>query len=171
MDLPDTSEWRRWDVPWPSPHVGPLQLMLPRGFSLPPDAEDHEEIAAEAEAQLMSRDRALGIWFALPVSPKVDPFRGPKSWAMHISPRAQYPSAGISPPPALLDERECTVLSHGRTWNVITFVTEGGGWGTAYWFGAYSIIGPGVTLSANGHGPQADFQGEALAILLSVTAP
>jgi hypothetical protein len=169
VQVPDTSDWRFWEVPWPSPHVGPLWLRLPPEYwdrlgSMREEGDTEEEF----QERLSSTNRALGIWFAPALGPLVDPSRI-RSWALHISPEEEYGSAGIGPTPTILEERECRVVGRdGRKWNVVTFVAEQSENGVTFWLTAYSSLGRGLYLRAGGHGAAPDFEAEAFGVLSSI---
>jgi hypothetical protein len=166
--LPDTGGWRAWDIPWPSPHVNPARFALPPDYRLVGEHPGNDDDEADAEMFRVSTNRALGIWFATRPGPRTDIRPDIRGWAFHISPEEGYGSAGFVPPPAILDEHECSLTSvGGRVWNVVTYVTESTELGTLYNLTAYSQIRAGLYLRGGGEGAGADAEGEALAILAS----
>ena len=168
--LAPTHSWRLWEIPWPSPHLPPARLWLPPDYVLIGGMDDDEEDEAEREAFRVSMNRALGIWFAPAAGAAIDLRRGVRRWALHISPRGEYPNASISPPPAILEEYECALQSAGgRVWNVVTYVTESKEFGTHYALSAYSPLTKGAHVTASGDGSTPDMESEALAILASFT--
>src|SRR2546422_2174432 len=166
--LPGTENWRLWDIPWPSPHVSPARLMLPPDYHLVGEHPGKDEDEADAEFFRLSTNLALGIWFATRPGTRKDLRPDIRGWALHISPNEGYGSASFVPPPAVLEEYECSLTSAGgRVWNVMTYVTESKELGTLYNLTAYTEIPGGLYLLGGGEGSAPDAEGEALAILAS----
>jgi len=142
--------------------------MLPPDYHLVGEHPGKDEDEADAEFFRLSTNRALGIWFATRPGTRKDLRPDIRGWALHISPNEGYGSASFVPPPAVLEEYECSLTSAGgRVWNVMTYVTESKELGTLYNLTAYTEIPGGLYLLGGGEGSAPDAEGEALAILAS----
>ena len=141
--------------------------MLPPDYHLVGEHPGEDDDEADAELFRLSTNRALGIWFAPRPGPSKE-LPDIRSWALHISPEEGYGSASFVPPPAVLEEHECSLTSAGgRVWNVMTYVTESKEFGTLYNLTAYSKLPGGLYLRGGGGGAAADAEGEVLAIFAS----
>ena len=166
--LPVTAHWRTWEIPWPSPHVRPARLALPEDYHLVGEYPGSDGDEEDAETFRLATNRALGIWFATRPGRAREARADVRSWALHISPHEEYGNASFVPPPAVLEEYECSLASEdGRVWNVMTYITESKEFGTLYNLTAYSAIPGGLYLRAGGSGSAPDAEAEALAILAS----
>ena len=166
LPIPDWQSWPEVSVPRPFSRIGPVRVHLPNAYGLTKSFED-DVLGHGLEQDFDQPGAAMGIWFAyyqLPNSKIIT-----RSFALRSNEGPGYGQAAFSPAAAVLAEQEYRVESRsGEAWYVSASLLE---WRSKQEsvVQAYITLGPGLALQASVSGEGADSEGEAIAILSSVS--